>query len=452
MNNINNHKFTYLNLKKVAKTTVFLLLSIFALSFLPINGLLGINSADAVLPTPTAGLWLTPQGICSGDTAELSWSITGEISASITHVGSVALSGSTTVNPTQTTTYTLVADNLDGSNSVIARTLEVKSTWLCFIASPAPTPTPTPTTPPTPTPIPIPAPFSIPTAQLSVSPRSICSGESANLSWNTSNATNASISNFGSVILSGSANVTPSRTTTYTLIATNQSGGNAVVAVNVSVKSTWLCGPSDIVNDTTTPNSTNVANFNIQKLGRNITDNDPVFLNVVEAGQGDIVEFKISIRSRSNTTIRNLILTDIMPSGFVYQAGSTKINGGTTSDGIAGSSGLFLGNLRVGEERIITLLAILDKPELLSGITTVDNIARANSSQTGIKEARLPLVIEQTQAILPQVLGISTGTNVAFNYVLISSGVGILVIAIYAAQRLIVRYSKPRKDKFNFLI
>ena len=64
-----------------------------------------INSFSAILST-----------IPVGESSTLSWSVTDAVSVTIDHaIGSVALAGTTAVNPTTTTTYTLTATNTAGS-------------------------------------------------------------------------------------------------------------------------------------------------------------------------------------------------------------------------------------------------------------------------------------------------------------------------------------------------
>ncbi|MDD5542137.1 MAG: OmpA family protein [Acidobacteriia bacterium] len=76
--------------------------------------------------------------------------------------------------------------------------------------------------PPPPPPPPAPA---APTARLSVDPSTITEGQSATLTWNTSNATDVSIdSGIGKVNTEGSQTVTPSTSTTYTLTAKGPGG------------------------------------------------------------------------------------------------------------------------------------------------------------------------------------------------------------------------------------
>jgi peptidoglycan-associated lipoprotein len=75
--------------------------------------------------------------------------------------------------------------------------------------------------PPPPPPPPPPAAI---TASISVSPDTIQSGQSATLSWQTSNASDVSIDGIGAVQASGSQPVTPTDSTTYRLVAKGPGG------------------------------------------------------------------------------------------------------------------------------------------------------------------------------------------------------------------------------------
>src|SRR5258708_4199646 len=90
-------------------------------------------------------------------------------------------------------------------------------------------------TPPPPKPLPAPAPAT-PTVTLQASPTSVNKGESATLSWNSTDATQLSIApDVGAVTAQASTKVTPSDTTTYTITATGPGGSaSATSAVNVA--------------------------------------------------------------------------------------------------------------------------------------------------------------------------------------------------------------------------
>jgi len=86
-----------------------------------------------------------------------------------------------------------------------------------------------------PPPPPPPPPASAPTATLTASPDTIDKGQSSTLTWQVSNATDVGIDGIGAVQPSGTQQVTPAATTTYTLTAKGPGGtqtATATVTVN----------------------------------------------------------------------------------------------------------------------------------------------------------------------------------------------------------------------------
>ena len=81
-----------------------------------------------------------------------------------------------------------------------------------------------------PPPPPPPPPAAAPTASISVSPNSIQSGQSASLTWQTSNATDISIDGIGAVQANGSQSVSPTDSTTYHLTAKGAGGTQEATA------------------------------------------------------------------------------------------------------------------------------------------------------------------------------------------------------------------------------
>jgi len=105
-----------------------------------------------------------------------------------------------------------------------------------------------PKAPPPQPPAPAPAPAR-PTVTLQASPNSINKGESATLSWNSTDATELSIApDVGPVTAQGSTKVTPSDSATYTITATGPGGSasaTATVTVNAPPPPPPPKGPSD---------------------------------------------------------------------------------------------------------------------------------------------------------------------------------------------------------------
>jgi len=82
----------------------------------------------------------------------------------------------------------------------------------------------------TPPPPPPPPPPPAPTASISVNPNSIQAGQSASLTWQTSNATDVSVDGIGAVQPNGSQSVSPSESTTYHLTAKGSGGTQEATA------------------------------------------------------------------------------------------------------------------------------------------------------------------------------------------------------------------------------
>ncbi|HEX5445920.1 MAG TPA: hypothetical protein VFW87_18980, partial [Pirellulales bacterium] len=103
-------------------------------------------------------------------------------------------------------------------------------------------------------------------------PNQISSGQSSTLTWNVTGATSVTISGIGTVAANGSAPVSPTQTTTYTLTASN--GGTsqtatAVIAVNQVASKLQYCyaTPTNIMaGESATLNwaTTNATSVNIQ--------------------------------------------------------------------------------------------------------------------------------------------------------------------------------------------
>jgi len=87
---------------------------------------------------------------------------------------------------------------------------------------------------PAPPPPPPPPPAPAPTASVSVNPNSIQAGQSASLTWQTTNATDVTIDGIGAVQANGSQSVSPTESTTYHLTAKG-AGGSQEASARITV-------------------------------------------------------------------------------------------------------------------------------------------------------------------------------------------------------------------------
>jgi hypothetical protein len=182
---------------------------------------------------------ISPDTIFAGQSAALSWNVTGATSVSISpEIGDVSLTGTKSVSPGSTTKYTLTASNSAG-NSTASATLNVSLSKAPIITT------------------------------FSASPASINSGETSTLTWDIIAAKSINISQgIGGVASKGSAQVTPAATTTYTMMA-DSDYGSVTRSVTVTVNITNTTGPAITKN----PPAVNTfsASRNSITLGDNIT-------------------------------------------------------------------------------------------------------------------------------------------------------------------------------------
>ncbi len=87
---------------------------------------------------------------------------------------------------------------------------------------------------PAPPPPPPPPPPAAPTASISVNPNTIQAGQSASLTWQTTNATDVTIDGIGAVQANGSQSVSPTDSTTYHLTAKG-TGGTQEASARITV-------------------------------------------------------------------------------------------------------------------------------------------------------------------------------------------------------------------------
>jgi hypothetical protein len=160
-----------------------------------IGTLLGIVIATKAL-IPAAAMEInhfgaSPEVIEPGDTSILSWGVSGANSVTIEPgIGAVSSNGSISVSPSQTTTYKLIISG-KGEDKTASCTVTVQKNSP-FITS------------------------------FDASPNSIKAGESAVLNWHVAGVSKVTIDpGIGAVESTGTSPVSPAKTTTYKLTASN---------------------------------------------------------------------------------------------------------------------------------------------------------------------------------------------------------------------------------------
>ena len=216
---------------------------------------------------------------------------------------------------------------------------------------------------PPPPPPPAPAPVSAPTApaapvvgQFTAEPSTIQRGQSATLRWEVSGETsNVSINNgVGTVRSTGSQQVTPTSSTTYTLTATGP-GGSITSSATVTVVSTPPPPPS-APPAPTTPRATSMEERISSEIQDAFFDYDKsdVRSDARDALTRDAAALKAILSAFPNATI--------WVEGHCDERGSAEYNIGL-GDSRAGSAKAFLVSLGVPADRLKTISYGKERPQ-----------------------------------------------------------------------------------------
>jgi len=229
--------------------------------------------------------------VTKGESATLSWIVDNDPdSLSIdSGIGDVTGLTSVAITPTETTTYTLTANNIAGNDT--------EQVVVTVVDPPAPL-----------------------ASQFIASPGTINQGETSTLSWIVANADSVTIApGVGDVTGQTSVVVSPNTTTTYTLTVSNGYGSDTV-EVTVTV-----IQPPNITSFTASPGTINQGNSST--LSWNVT-NAPTSLSI---NQGVGVVTGQSNKTVSPTSTKTYILTATNSAGSDTEQVTVTVNSASST-------------------------------------------------------------------------------------------------------------------------
>jgi phospholipase C len=392
-----------------------------------LSGCGGAATGTAPSPSPTVVAFTsTPMTITAGDNAVLTWNVTGAESVSIDHgVGGVPLTGTKQVSPQTTTTYTLTASGTGGTVTAQV-TLNVNSA---------------------------PPPPAAPSIQLTADHTSITSGQTATLSWSSTNATSITLDNgIGTVTVpSGSKAVSPTSTTTYTATAAGPGGSTtASVIITVTAPATptigsftaspttinkggvttlnWTTANATSVtlspalpaednqalplsgNTTDTPSSTTTYTLTATGPGGTATASVTVTVNIpaptltfsaspasIPSGSSSTLTW--TTQNADTITIDNGVGSVAVPSGNTVVSPTATTTYTATAKG-AGGTVTATATVTVAPQLAVTLAA--DKTQIASGDSATLTWTSQGAASVDIEPTLGPVALQGSQAVSPQ--------------------------------------------------
>ena len=163
----------------------------------------------------------------------------------------------------------------------------------------------------------------------------------------------------------------------------------------------------------------------------------------VTAKAGDTVRYRIQFKNIGNTTLKNVVIRDVLPAGMTYVKGSTVLynaahtGGKTLDDGIVSNDGINIGDYAKGTEATIYFYATVNTPADECKDSTLRNIAKGkynNDAKTEKSDAadvtvNAKVCTTPESPVLPK-----TGANTV-----ISSVIGAASVATAAGYYIISR-------------
>lgn len=180
---------------------------------------------------------------------------------------------------------------------------------------------------------------------------------------------------------------------------------------------------------TPTPYSTPSTRVELTSAGRNVTRGQSGENASVRARGGDTLDLIVRVRSTDSAYLSNVYVTDVLPSGVQYVAGSTTLNGYVVGDGIT-SSGISIGSIAPGSVKVVKFSVRVDGAYLPTvGSVVVSNVAQVRADNLSTMSVQLPITMGQNLYI-SAVSSVKTGPADSLWLALL---VAMLVTGAYAA-------------------
>ena len=188
----------------------------------------------------------------------------------------------------------------------------------------------------------------------------------------------------------------------------------------------------------------NVANQNIQtstgvsltNLGRNVTRNSN-WGNSFQAYYGDEAEFSVQVKNNTSGSLTNVTVKEVLPSNLSLISGSTGVDGMNWGGDITGA-GLNLGTLAPGQSKTIKFRAtVIEQTSGTSGSVTLTNTAYASADNVAQLSDVASVIVGGGE-----VLGASTVATGANTF-------GLVLLGMISCLIAIVVYCRLRENKLS---
>lgn len=113
-----------------------------------------------------------------------------------------------------------------------------------------------------------------------------------------------------------------------------------------------VTGTKEDTADVLVDGKTCVDGFKIDKMVKLPSETE--WHETVKAQGGATVNYRIRFTNTGNTTLKNVVITDVLPQHMSYVAGSSKLDGKALADGVVSGNGINIGSVAAGKTATIT--------------------------------------------------------------------------------------------------
>lgn len=210
---------------------------------------------------------------------------------------------------------------------------------------------------------------------------------------------------------------------------------------------------------TPTPTVTPVyTNTSITEFGRNVSRGQSGEYAAVVARGSETIDVIVRVHANSSSTLHNVILTNILPSGLNYIARSTTVDGISAADGIT-TSGLNIGSLMPNQGVVVKFSVLVDPNSVpIWGQVDLRNTTQVRADNLSTISAQLPITLGNSVSIAA-ISRVKTGPADSILLALLISALVTAMYALYTRTALFgrrlalseIRQSMVAKSTPNFL-
>ena len=132
------------------------------------------------------------------------------------------------------------------------------------------------------------------------------------------------------------------------------------------------------------------GNLDIEKEVRNVTDGNTNFVELADADQREVVEFKMTVSNPGGSAINNVKIKDALPSPLTEVDGSAKMVQGGVSTSISDADllagGATIGTIQPGDANKVLVYFRAKAPNAISALQTATNVATAFNSRKSVDD------------------------------------------------------------------